>query len=238
MDLYEKQARVYPAIAGTIIPLILTTAFVSSYISTELTFWQLLLARIGTVIPIALVYGAIAYWIRQQFIDTSKLLFQHILFKRDETEMPTTKMLLWSSSSRKSSQDIKVIARKIKKDFNIVLLSEEQERENPMEAKKTIVDAVGKIREVTRDNENLQQYNRKFGFCRNYLGACVYSIGFILLALVLNCVLNLGFTTKIISALIVQLLFGTLIFLTLKFKGDEYAKALFNAYTTEAEYRR
>lgn len=232
MDIYEKQARVYPAIAGTIIPLLLTTAFVNAYIPTGLTFWQSLSAHIGSLIPIALVYGALGYWARQQFIDISKLLFQHILFRWDETEMPTTQMLSWSSSKRKSSQDIMTIAKKIKKDFNIILLTEEQEKNNPIEAKKTIVDAVGKIREVTRGNENLQQYNREFGFCRNYLGACVCSIGFIIIALILNIFLNWGYTIIIISALILQFLLGVLAFFTLKFKGDEYARALFNAYIT------
>jgi hypothetical protein len=225
-------------IAGTIIPMILTTIFIFTYLPIEMPFWKLLLVRIGAVIPITLIYGALGFWIREQFIDISKLLFQYTFLKKDETEMPTTKMLLWSSPNRKSAQDIKIIARKIKKDFKITLLTEEQERENPIEAKKIIVDAVGKIREVTRGNENLQQYNRKFGFCRNYLGACVCTIGFIVFALILNYFWCLGFTTILISALIIQLLLGALAFLTLKIKGYEYAKALFNAYITEANYKR
>ena len=229
MDIYERQARVYPAIAGTIIPMILTCAFIFTYLPTELTNRQWLI-RISTVVPIALIYGSLGYWGRQQFIDISKLLFQYPLFKQDETNMPTTQLLLWSSPKRKSGQDIKAIARKIKKDFNITLLSEEQERENLIEAQKTIVDAVGKIREVTRGNENLQQYNRKFGFCRNYLGSCVCSIGFIIFAIILDSIFDWGFTVILISALIIQILLGTLAFGTLKLKGDEYARALFNAY--------
>lgn len=233
MDLYEKQARVYPAIVGTIIPIIITSAFVFTFLSKELSFWIMILARIGTIIPIALIYAALAYWMRQQFIDISKHLFQYTLFKQDETEMPTTQLLLWSSPKRKSSQDIKAIAKKIKKDFNITLLTEEQERENPSEAKKTIVDAVGKIREVTRENKNLQQYNRIFGFCRNYLGACVCSVIIIILALIINLCFSLGFTSLLVTALIIQILLGGLAFMTLRTKGYDYARALFNAYTTD-----
>ena len=237
MDIYERQARIYPAIAGTIIPVILTLVFVFFYHSSGLLIGKLLVVRISMIIPIALIYGALSYWIRQLFIDTSKLLFQYIFFKRDETEMPTTQMLLWSSPNRKSSQEIKVIAKKIRKDFNLILLTEEQERENPIEAQKTIVDAVGKIREVTRGNENLQQYNRKFGVCRNYLGACVWSIGFIIFVLILNFFFHLGFTTIILFALLIQFLLGGWALLTLRFKGEEYAKALFNAYITETDYK-
>lgn len=163
MNKYEKEARVYPAIAGMIIPIILTTLYVTSFIPKTLDIWESIIVKIGLFIPVALIYGALAYWIRQLFIDASKRLFQFRLFKEDETEMPTTKLLLWSSDVRKSEADIKRIAEKIKTDFGIQLLSKDEEISNLSEAKRTIVDAVGKIREVTRNNENLQQYNRKYG---------------------------------------------------------------------------
>lgn len=72
------------------------------------------------------------------------------MFKEDETEMPTTKLLLWTSDKRKSEVEIRQIARKIFEDFGIKLLTKEEEIANLPEAKRTIVDAVGKIREVTR----------------------------------------------------------------------------------------
>ena len=100
--------------------------------------------------------------------------------------MPTTKLLLWSSEKRLSANAIKTIATKLKEDFGIKLLSETKEQSNLLEAKKTIVDGVGKIREVTRNNPNLLQYNIDFGFCRNYLGGAVYSTSFLLIVLFLN----------------------------------------------------
>ena len=93
-------------------------------------------------------------------------------------------------------------------DFGIRLLSKDEEIANPSEAKRAIVDAVGKIREVTRKNENLQQYNRKYGFCRNYLGACVYAIGAIIFALVVNFILEMPYTKILMVALVAQVLFG------------------------------
>ena len=114
MNKYEKEARVYPAIAGMIIPIILTTLYVTSFIPQTLDIWESIIVKIGLFIPVALIYGALAYWIRQLFIDASKRLFQFRLFKEDETEMPTTKLLLWSSDVRKSEADIKRIAEKIR----------------------------------------------------------------------------------------------------------------------------
>lgn len=238
MNKYEKEARVYPAIVGMIIPIILTTLYVTSFIPDTLDVWKSIIAKIGLFIPVALIYGALAYWVRQLFIDASKQLFQFRLFKEDETEMPTTKLLLWSSTERKSEADIKQIAAKVEADFGIRLLSKDEEIANPSEAKRAIVDAVGKIREVTRKNENLQQYNRKYGFCRNYLGACVYAIGVIIFALVVNFILEMTYTKVLMVALVAQVLLGIIDYVSYKSKAYDYARAMYNAYITGAEYER
>ena len=231
MNKYEKEARVYPAIAGMIIPIILTTLYVTSFIPETLNIWESIIAKIGLFIPVALIYGALAYWIRQLFIDASKLLFQFRLFKEDETEMPTTKLLLWSSNVRKSEADIKRIAEKIKTDFGIQLLSKDEEIANLSEAKRTIVDAVGKIREVTRNN-------RKYGFCRNYLGACVYATSAIILALAANFILDMPYASVLFVALGAQVLLGIIDYASYKSKAYDYARAMYNAYITGAEYER
>ena len=145
MDKYEKEARVYPAIVGMIIPAILTTLYISTFIPDAINIWESIIEKIEVFIPIALFYSALAYWIRQLFIDASKILFQFPIFKEDETEMPTTQLLLWSSNKRKSEDEIKQIASKIFTDFGIKLLTKEEEIANLSEAKRTIVDAVGKI---------------------------------------------------------------------------------------------
>ena len=238
MDKYEKEARVYPAIVGMIIPAILTTLYISTFIPDAINIWESIIEKIEVFIPIALFYSALAYWIRQLFIDASKILFQFPIFKEDETEMPTTQLLLWSSNKRKSEDEIKLIASKIFTDFGIKLLTKEEEIANLSEAKRTIVDAVGKIREVTRKNENLQQYNRKYGFCRNYLGACVYAIGVIIIALIVNFILGMTYTKILLISLIIQVLLGVIDYMSYKSKGFDYARAMYNAYMTGVEYDR
>ena len=46
-------------------------------------------------------------------------------------------------------------------------------------AKKAITEAVYQIRQNCRGDEILRQYNIEFGFCRNYLGAGVWSLFFL-----------------------------------------------------------
>ena len=228
MKNYETYARKYPAIISMLIPAIVTTQILSSWFSQLQECWGTALSLIGVFVPVGVVYGAIGYFARQLFRDASKMFFQFPLFKEDETEMPTTKLLLWSSEKRLSANAIKTIATKLKEDFGIKLLSEAKEQNNLLEAKKTIVDGVGKIREVTRNNPNLLQYNIDFGFCRNYLGGAVYSTFFLL------DVVNSWQITLI--ALVVQILLNIIVFVTLKSKGYSYARALFNAYIGNSEY--
>lgn len=236
MDKYEKIARVYPSIAGFVIPIILTILFINRFFPSGWDQWEIIVAKVALFIPIPVFYGAIGFCLRTTIANTSKLIFQIPIFKQDETQMPTTLLLSWNSSKRKSQQDIRNIAKKVKEDFGIKLFSEKEAEKNPEEEKRIIVDAVGKIRELTRGNANLQQYNRLYGFCRNYLGACVYAIGFIIIALIANYTFSLELNTYLWCALIIQVIFGVISFLALKPIGYEYAKALFNAYTTGTTY--
>lgn len=45
MNKYEKEARVYPVIAGMIIPIILTTLYVTSFIPKSLDIWESIIAK-------------------------------------------------------------------------------------------------------------------------------------------------------------------------------------------------
>lgn len=230
MKNYETYAQKYPAIVAMLVPTFLTTTIVNTYLPDIQDNWNAFLARIGAFIPVALIYGAIGYFARQLFRDTSKKIFQFPLFKEDETEMPTTQLLLRTGVRRMSVSAIDSIAAKIYKDFGIKLLSKEEEVNDMVEAKKTIVDAVGKIRESTRNNPNLLNYNIDFGFCRNYLGAMVYAVAIILIILTINLLVCIGYWRITLIALTVQLLLGLLVFMSLKHRGYAYARALFNAY--------
>lgn len=68
MNKYVKEARVYPAIVGMIIPIILTTLYVTSFVPDTIEVWKSIIAKIGLFIPVALIYGALAYWMRQLFL--------------------------------------------------------------------------------------------------------------------------------------------------------------------------
>lgn len=236
MKNYELYARKYPAIVGMLLPALLTVSLITDNIPQFQDVFDNLLCKLGVYVPVVVIYGALGYFMRSLFRDASKHLFQFPLFKEDETEMPTTQLLLRNGKMRLSNSMINQIASKVENDFGIKLLSASKEQQNPLEAKRTIVDAVGKIREYTRKNPNLHQYNIDFGFCRNYLGATVYALAIMIIILCINLILDKGDWRYTLFALIVQLIFGMIVFLTLKSKGYAYARALFNAYLSGSEY--
>lgn len=82
MNKYEKEARVYPAIVGMIIPSILNTLYISTFMPDAICVWDSIIEKIEVFIPVALFYSALAYWIRQLFIDASKFYFSFLCLRK------------------------------------------------------------------------------------------------------------------------------------------------------------
>ena len=222
---YELHARKYPAIVSMLIPAALTSYLLLNNFPNIIGIGNIIIESLAYFVPIAIIYGAIGFFARSLFRDASKMMFQFPMFKEDETDMPTTRLLLWNDSKALSKNEIEIIAKKVEDDFGIILLSQEETITNPMEARKTIVSAVGKIREVTRDNPNLLNYNIDFGFCRNYLGGSVYSLLAILILAIIGTLTNTADWRILLLAAGLQIVLSIIMYLTLKYKGYTYARA-------------
>ena len=226
--IYEKRARLYPVIISMILPLILLIFITSDLIEKVSQFdklWNILIS----IIPATVLTGAISYGVKSLSRSTSKVLFQFPLFKEDETHMPTTEFLLRKNNSL-SMQNKKLIREKIKGTLNMDLPSEEEEKSNEQETRLIIADAVKRIREKTRDNLILFNYNCDYGFIRNYMGANVWALIITISIWILN--LSHHFISNkifIISVVYILLTYPISIFI-LKHKGREYARQLFTAF--------
>ncbi|MBQ6198523.1 MAG: hypothetical protein IJK44_04735 [Bacteroidales bacterium] len=230
MDKYTRVARVYPAIIGVLPVFILLALCMGEWLpkyrevagNVKWILWM-----IGGT---SLASLSVGYLASELFRETSKWLFQYPLFKKDETEMPTTKMLLWQNAVISPAYH-KLIANKVKATFGIKLPTPEEEQSDISKALKTIVDVVSQIRQYCRGDIILRQYNIEFGFCRNYLGASVWDI---------LVIIGLGFANvlcgwlswwAIFLALLIQLLLMFCCFLVLETRGWSYAKYLFATFT-------
>lgn len=173
---------------------------------------------------------AIIYFMTQINRFISKELFQKLFFK-EETNMPTTNFLLHSVTFFAESTKSR-LRKKIQEQFSIELLNKNQEDENELEARKTIMDAVAQIRNSTRDNHLLLQHNIEYGFTRNLIGGCAIAL--------LISLFNLYFFNNVVAnslAFSLSLAFGSLYLLPIILSkyllnryGKYYAKILFEQF--------
>lgn len=231
MEKYIKYARVYPSIIAMILPAILSSLYLEGVLSTYMTTFTHSLRLLVLFVPVAVVYAAIGYFFRELFRETSKQLFQFPLFREDETKMPTTKLLLWKDKTL-DDKTKKRIREKLKEKHGVALYGQKDELQKPEVAAKAIVSAVSLMRQDTRQDPILLQYNYEFGFARNYLGASVWSLLVILAITITNhfvCRISVPLTW---SFFCIQILLSAIFFLSLKHRGLAYARQLFASFET------
>ncbi|MCI1740892.1 MAG: hypothetical protein LKI18_00505 [Prevotella sp.] len=181
MNKFERISYLYSAWTAMIIPIIIATMML--YCSIDIHDIGVIEYILG-FIPVAL-FASIGFFMRSIFKETAKKILQYPLFKEDETRMPTTEFLLWHTSKMSKSQK-RQIHQQVKDDFGITLLSEAKESQDEIEARLTIVDAVGKIRNVTRGNPILLKANYEYGFWRNLIGGLAWALAFVICMWIIN----------------------------------------------------
>lgn len=225
MDKYVRVARVYPAVLG----LLPTCILLAMCMEEWFPHYQEMAGNVKWVLCLvggtALVCMAVGYFVRELFKETSKLLFQ-----KNETEMPTTQMLLWRNE-KISPEYHKELADKVKETFGKKLPTRKEEEADLDMAKKRIAETVRQIRQNCRGDEILRQYNIEFGFCRNYLGASVWSVILIIGMGVVNAFCCWLPWWTVVIALILQILLMAGCYMMLKKRGWTYAEYLFATFT-------
>lgn len=225
---YEKYARIYPVIFAMLIPMILLIfigeVFTETYLKLQ-NIWNILIS----IIPASLITAALVFGVKLVVRSTSKRLFQYPLFKENETNMPTTNYLLWSTTLA-SRQKKQLIRNKIKELIGLELMDEQQERQDENEARLLIVDAVAQIREKTRGNVILFNYLCYFGFIRNFLGANVWALLITITFMIYNFIDPTISNNIAIGSVLMIILMFPISYLILKQTGREYARQLFSAF--------
>jgi len=224
--IYEKRARLYPLIVTTALPLGLLSYFLIGLLAVKINFATKLAI---SIIPTGLLTAAVAYFCKNIIRSISKWIFQRRFFKEDESYMPTVELLLWNNNSFTDDKK-KRIREKIKSKFHIELPTKQSEIKNERQARRLISEIVPQIREITRDNDILFDYNCYFGSVRNALGGCIIAM------LILIFLFLANFKNPVISQLwlaipfIVYLLSVILAKPLLKYFGYEYARKLYDVF--------
>lgn len=228
MDSYSRHAYLYSAWTAMFIPCILASVMI--YYSEPTSELQGLWKAITSSLPIV-VFLALGYFLRERIRVTSKILFQFPLFKEDETYMPTTDLLMWSSKYPEEMK--KAIRKKVKSDFNYTMPSKEDEKNDSEAARRNIAAIVGSIRNKARNAGDVvyTQANYRYGYTRNLMGGLVWSFMITALLMILNCVVKILSTQCFIVALVLIVLWLLLeYFVFYKHSARNYARQLFETY--------
>ena len=229
MDIYQRKARVYPAILAMFLP-----SLALAYLCSEFGFSLLVYEHwensetIINLVSSSIVGSAIGYFFSESISTFSKWLFQFRLFKEDETKMPTTDLLMYKSTSF-SADYIEKIKVRVLNDFGIILPDRNQQACMEWESRKIIANAVQLIRNVTRKDPILLDFNIKYGFFRNLLGGLLISELLLLIIMLTSICFGFNKTVYFVLMLIGLILFiGA--FIGMKINSKEYAKQLFSSY--------
>ncbi len=211
-----------------IIPCLLASAMIYYYEPTSEVreLWKAL----TTCIPVV-VFLALGYFLRERMRVISKLFFQFPLFKEDETQMPTTNLLLWSSEYPEEMK--KAIRKKVKQDFNYTMPTLKEEQEDEKAARMNIATIVGSMRNMARESGDVvyTQANYRYGFNRNLLGGLVLSFIITCLLMALNLLINSISFRWFIAALLLIILWALIEYnVFYKYSARNYARQLFETY--------
>lgn len=248
-DEYSKVARTYPSVltllgfAGILIIVVINNfekIFKSyeKYSAFLITISEnRLFTIIAKIIPLAVLLSlcasALFYFIKLVIREIGKIFPESFIKKI--WKIPTTR-LLCKESTVYSDETKRQIFSEIKTDYHKDFTKIKNKSIKNEIYTKNIDTVISLIREHTRDNEILLQYNRIYGFWRNFTGGQLLLFLFVCIIRILGlcCARILLITCKqflgIESLLILLILIST--FATFR-NGIRYAKQLYTAFLSK-----
>lgn len=224
---YLKFARFYPTISAMAIPAVVVTAMCVETGSGPNTSWNIAV-KLLTFAPIASIFVALGFWFTEIARFLSLIIMERSRFRSSGRNMPTTKILMGLDTS--ISQSLRsILSEKLFSECGIELPKVGSLDD---ESLNICINATGFMREKTRDNVILTQYNYDFGFCRNYIGGSVVAV--IILLILLSMAIIYHFTLWwAIGGLLLQSIMTWFFWKALCIAGKQYANHLIYAYISK-----
>lgn len=221
---YTLKARIYPAVLSVLPLLLLSNTVFDSQIKDWLESPDYVALFGKGVLATAIVF----LWAQIiRFIGAE--CFERWLAK-DETDFPTTRLLL--PSSKEISNELKnTIRDKVRKDFGAELPIDVSPETEP-NVRRHIADVVRQIRGKTRSHGLLLQHNIEYGFVRNLIGASPVIIVAASCNIYLHSIGKMpdwGYKASLAYVVVATLLIISSNFILSRY-GIRYARVLFQAY--------
>ncbi len=226
-DKYNLEARLLPAIIASLPFLVLYFFFLNKYFSDFFKF--IFGIKLIGDISISVVFLVLLSFVGRAI---AKDIFESRWFKSDETQMPTTELLLHSNTEYSANFKSKIHQR-IRKDFEVDIFSADAELKNETAARKVIAEAVALIRHRIKNGRLLLNRNIEYGFIRNLIGCSVIAV---FISIPNICIFSFAEGNEqsliIMSAVLTFLYLVPIVFskILIRNHGKRYARTLFQEY--------
>ena len=170
LDEYEIKARYIPTFLSVIPIVHFSILFIGGAFWNELVkniSWMLVFANLSLslVVMLALV---------QIQCSLGKIWIEESIFGKGGEQFPTTNMLLYGGGMI-SKERKEQLRRKISKSSGTIFSTQDEERDDPANARLQAREAVGHVRTKVGHGVMTIQYNIRYGFFRNMIAGVVWS---------------------------------------------------------------
>jgi len=224
-DSYTIFARIFPSIISSL-PLLLLWYSLSENVQLTKLISFLLSIKFFGAISITVIF---LYFYAQLIRITSKY-FENKYFIKNKG-FPTTYLMTYENDAY--SEVYKDQYREfVRKNFNLELLSKNEEKSNIIEARKRLNETTKLIILKIRDGVLVKKHNIWYGFFRNLIGGSIYSIIFCLLNVFVSHFLLKNLTLTIFSIVLLTMYLVVFLFRNtiLKQNAEAYAKQIISEF--------
>lgn len=224
-DLYTVRARFFPAMLSAL-PLIVLAFFLSG--DVELSK---LGKYLGTVKPYAGIgVSAIALYFYAQVVRFASKLLEESFFIC-ASGFPTTYLMTYADTTYSSTYKDKYRTN-VKRDFDIDLLDETSEANDPDDARKRLAEAAKQVILKVGKGQLVFKHNVWYGFIRNVIGGSFFSLAFCCLNILIGTTVMKS-TRLVVVSLALLVPYGFVLIVRkrlLRQNAEAYAKQLIAEY--------
>lgn len=224
-DFYTVRARFFPSVLSAL-PLIILAFFLSGDVE---------LSRLGHFLVSLKFYGGISlslvalYFHAQMIRFVSKLLEDFHFTRR--YGFPTTYLMTYADGTHSKVYKDKYRA-KVKHNFDLDLLDETGETQNPEEARKRLAEATKQVILKVQKGQLVFKHNVWYGFIRNLTGGAFFSLAFCAVNIIVGLTVIKNIRLVVVS-IVLLVPYGLLLVFwkpLLRQNAEAYAKQLIAEY--------
>jgi len=224
-DSYSIPARIFPSLVSALPAFVLVFFLSADAQLKELGRFLLSLKFYGGI-----TLGIVALYFYSQVIRFASKLLEEAFFIR-ASGFPTTYLMTYADTTYSSTYKDKYHTN-VKRDFDIALLDETSEANDPDDARKRLAEAAKQVILKVGKGQLVFKHNVWYGFIRNVIGGSFFSLAFCCVNILIGTTVMKS-TRLVVISLVLLVPYGFVLIVRkrlLRQNAEAYAKQLIAEY--------